>query len=343
MSREFLILFPDFFSFVGEEKRNGSNFAHSYESVFTSLFSYSGPYKGYERELLDVFGFKEERNGVQSSLVNILAANDLEGSEENIILRADPVYLKADQNRVFLFDGQTLAIDKEEAEEILGELNDLYSEESFYFTMGEKPWRWYLRESEYHPPEGDSPLTLRGFPLEVAETERQNMGELKTLLTEVQMILHASRINEARAGRNGPPINSLWFWGYKKSPRNFSDKARKSSLITNCDLARNIASYMKMENWIDLETFNESGFDHVKSDGLVIIDPTELEIQKSFSEKILINLFAQITAGTLRRVRLITRLGHFKVSPFSRLKFWKRRVAFSEIKNRQSELGGQLF
>ena len=145
MSRDLTILFPDFFSFIGEEKRNDSNFSHSYESVFKRFFSYSGPYEGYQRELLDAFGLNEEQNSVQSSLINILAANDLEDNEENIILRADPVYLKADQNRVFLFDGQTLAIDKEEAEEILGELNDRYSEESFYFIMGEKPWRWYLR------------------------------------------------------------------------------------------------------------------------------------------------------------------------------------------------------
>ena len=342
MSRELFILFPDFFSFVSEKKRSGSKSSRCYESVFTSFFSYSGPYQGYEKELLNVFGLKEERNGVQSSLINILAANDLKDNEENVILRADPVYLKADQNRIFLFDGQTLGIDRSEAEEILGELNDLYSNESFYFTMGEKPWRWYLRKSEYNPPKGESPLALRGFPLEVAETERQNMGKLKTLLTEVQMILHSSRTNEARKGRNELPINSLWFWGCERSPRNLFDKTQKFRLMTNCDLARNCATHIRMD-CIDLESSNESEFDNVKAGGLIIIDPTEFTFQKNFLEKILINLFAQIRAGTLHRVRLITRLGHFKVAPFSRLKFWKRRVTFLEAAKRQSELGEQLF
>ena len=342
MSRELIILFPDFFSFASEGKRSGSNFSRSCESVFTSFFSYSGKYEGYEKELLDVFGLKEERSSVQSSLINILATNDLEDNDENVILRADPVYLKADQNRVFLFDGQALAIDNGEAEEILGELNDLYSDELFYFTMGKKPWRWYLRRSGYNPPEGDSPLTLRGSPLEVAETERQNMGELKTLLTEVQMILHASSINEVRTGRNVFPINSLWFWGYERASKSYSYKTRKPILITNCDLAQNIASDARM-SWIDLEAFNESEFKDVKADGLIIIDPTEFELPRSFLEKILINLFVQIRTGTLRRVRLITRLGHFRVTPLSRLKFWKRGAAFLEATYRQSELGDQLF
>ena len=327
---------------MSEGKRSGSNFSRSCESVFTTFFSYSGPYEGYEGELLDVFGLKDELSSAQSFLINILARNDLEDNEENVILRADPVHLKADQNRVFLFDGQTLAIDKGEAEEILGELNDLYSDESFYFTMGKKPWRWYLRRSEYNTPEGDSPLSLRGSPLEVEETERQNMGELKTLLTEVQMILHASSINEVRAGRNVLPINSLWFWGYERSPRNYSYKTRRSIVITNCDLAQNIASDARM-NWIDLETFNGSEFEDIKADGLIIIDPTEFESRRSFLEKTLINLFAQIRAGNLRRLRLITRLGHFRVTPLSRLKFWKRRVAFSKVTNKQSELEDQLF
>ena len=342
MSGDLLILFPDFFSFVSDGKRSGSNFSRTYESVFTSFFSYSGPYEGYEKELLNVFGLKEEQSSVQSSLVNILAKNDLDDNEENVVLRADPVYLKADQNRVFLFDGQTLAIDNGEAEEILGELNVIYSDEPFYFTMGKKPWRWYLRGSEYNPPEGDSPLALRGSPLEVAETERQSMGELKTLLTEVQMILHASDINEVRTDRNDLPINSLWFWGYEKATKDFYCKTRKSILITNCDLAQNIASGARM-NWIDLETFNGGGFEGVKADGLIIIDPTDFESQMNFSEKILINLFTQIRAGTLRRVRLITRLGHFRVTPLSRLKFWKRRVTFSAATNRLSEPGDRQF
>ena len=92
-------------------------------------------------------------------------------------------------------------------------------------------------------------------------------------------------------------------------------------------------------NWIDLEAFDGSEFEDVIADGLIIIDPTEFESRRSFVEKILINLFAQIRAGNLRRMRLITRLGHFRVTPLSRLKFWKRRVAFLEATNKQSRTG----
>jgi hypothetical protein len=96
-------------------------------------------------------------------------------------------------------------------------------------------------------------------------------------------------------------------------------------------------------NWIDIEAFNGIEFEDVKADGLIIIDPTEFESRRGFLEKILVNLFAQIRAGSLRRMRLITRRGHFRVTPLSRLKFWKRGLAFLDATNKQSELGDQLF
>ena len=46
-------------------------------------------------------------------------------------------------------------------------------------------------------------------------------------------------------------------------------------------MAQNIASDARM-NWIDLEVFNESEFEDVKADGLIIIDPTEFESLRSF-------------------------------------------------------------
>ena len=42
---------------------------------------------------------------------------------------------------------------------------------------------------------------------------------LMSHVNEMQMVLHSSAINEARAARGAPPVNGIWPWGGGAAPR----------------------------------------------------------------------------------------------------------------------------
>jgi hypothetical protein len=49
--------------------------------------------------------------------------------------------------------------------------------------------------------------------LEAALPQGEDAVTLRRTMTEVQMLLHEHPVNLARARRNQPPANALWFWG----------------------------------------------------------------------------------------------------------------------------------
>ncbi|MDX1656573.1 MAG: hypothetical protein R3310_15300, partial [Candidatus Competibacteraceae bacterium] len=64
-------------------------------------------------------------------------------------------------------------------------------------------------------------------------------GRWKTLLTEVQMLMHSASINLKREAKGLPAANSVWFWGLGRLP----DKATSPALGIYADesLARGLA------------------------------------------------------------------------------------------------------
>ena len=127
-------------------------------------------------------------------------------------LRADPVHLRATRDNVSLADASVLSIQPEEAEALVAALNAYFADESRRF-FAPHPERWYLR--------------LAGHPQIATRTILEAMGrDINPLLpagpqamhwhrvtNEIQMLLHAHGVNEARESRGQPTINSVWLWG----------------------------------------------------------------------------------------------------------------------------------
>ena len=120
-------------------------------------------------------------------------------------MRADPVHLRLLRDRVVVVPAEALEIPAEEARALCDALNREFPERQFTPVQ---PRRWCARGAE----------TAGGHPALDAAGAEPDARQASALLTEVQMVLHAHPVNEAREARGEPPVNSVWFWGGGRAP-----------------------------------------------------------------------------------------------------------------------------
>jgi hypothetical protein len=128
--------------------------------------------------------------------------------------RADPAHLRLMRDRAIVVPGEALEVSREEADALAASLNQHFSATVQFHTLDAR--RWTARFKTEEP-------FLEGPALEAAGRDVTAVsGEeaLRTaLLTEIQMLLHAHPVNEAREARGEPAVNSLWMWGAGRMPR----------------------------------------------------------------------------------------------------------------------------
>ncbi len=127
-------------------------------------------------------------------------------------LHADPVHLRADRDHLRLFDSGTLAIQPQEARQLVAELNAHFRADGMYFSAP-VPERWYLRV----PGPVDlltQPLrAVMGASLAQAMPGGADARRWNAMMTEAQMLMHQSPVNQVRASAGRASINGLWLSG----------------------------------------------------------------------------------------------------------------------------------
>lgn len=127
-------------------------------------------------------------------------------------VQADPVHLRADLGNLLQFPGRDLEIAPEEAAGLAAEFNAYFAGQGLELCTPH-PWRWYLRLG--HAPR------LETFTLDAVAGRSPadplprggEAGEWQALLTETQMLFHASVVNQRRRAAGQPEINGLWLHG----------------------------------------------------------------------------------------------------------------------------------
>ena len=133
-------------------------------------------------------------------------------------LRADPVHLRADRDRIVMLGNTVLTISNEECAQLAAELNRHFRGEAWNLEALNAA-RWYLRL------DGDPHIRTEALPDVVGQDILHHMPRgpaerrWRGLLNEVQMVLHASAVNRAREAQGLLPVNSLWFWGGGRLPQ----------------------------------------------------------------------------------------------------------------------------
>jgi hypothetical protein len=129
-------------------------------------------------------------------------------------LRADPVHLRADRDRVLLMPGQALSVTPDEAQGLAAALTPLLAGKFVLHAV--RPDHWCLRIQGQEPIDigANPPIDLAGADIDPHLPPKQ----WHLLLTELQMALYSHPVNTAREQRGDPVINSLWLWGAGTAP-----------------------------------------------------------------------------------------------------------------------------
>ena len=143
---------------------------------------------------------------------------DAGDADEHWWLRADPVHLRADRDRIVMLGNTALNIADEECAQLAAELNRHFSDEA-WTLQAVNTRRWYLRLDD------DPQVRSEPLPEVVGQDILHHMphgpaeGRWRSIMNEVQMVLHASAVNRDREAQGLLPVNSLWFWGGGRLPQ----------------------------------------------------------------------------------------------------------------------------
>lgn len=132
-------------------------------------------------------------------------------------LRADPVHLRPDRDRLLLADNRMLELTQAEADDLVAEVMEVYANDGWILKPA-RPERWYLQPPAV-PEIRTAPLpSVVGRDVHDYLPQGKDSKAWCTILNEIQILLHTARINSKRESRGALPINSVWFWGGGRLP-----------------------------------------------------------------------------------------------------------------------------
>lgn len=124
--------------------------------------------------------------------------------------RADPVHLRVLRDRVVVMPGEAVEIPPEEADGLVAALNRHFADTVQFHALDSRRWTARLHTERHF---------LEHPAIESAGRDVAVVRGDEALLTEIQMLLHAQPVNQAREARGEPAVNSLWLWGAGRMPR----------------------------------------------------------------------------------------------------------------------------
>lgn len=168
----------------------------------------SGPAEGTEAALCQAFGIVRQQDW---PLAPVTLEADGQPADGAYWLRADPVHLRVMRDRIVLADSRALGLSQHQAEILSASIGQHFGDALQPIPL--HPQRWYLRFP--HPPRlATTPLsTATGRDIDPLQPQGEDAQRFRALLNELQMLLFAHPVNQAREARGELPINSLWLWG----------------------------------------------------------------------------------------------------------------------------------
>lgn len=294
---------------------------------------------GYEAQLCALFGITAEKD--QDLPLGAIRRYGITGElRQDEFMCADPVYLQADIQQAYLYDGSQLQVDQKEAQIFVELFNRHFAAEAFYLEATH-PSCWHLCLKQ--------PQRLRTHPL------RQVIGDdvsahfpygdhasyWRSILNETQMLYYGAEPNRKRETQGKMMLNSLWFYGSGHLPR--QPQTSWDGLWGDDPLTRGLAKLVKMKLHKpprDLRVLIEDG---VRGKHLLCLD--DLAVSSSydhFSDWQLIlqglekdwftPLSLALKSGTISECVFYDCAGQqFKLRGSDRWRFWRKTKPLTEL------------
>ncbi len=161
-------------------------------------------------------------------------------------LRCDPVHFYTRQNRIYLSDAAGTP-SAAESQGLVDALNTHFHTDGLLFYAGGNG-RWYVR-TETHSDLTTQPLsTAVERDIDTVMPTGADSRYWRSILNEVQMLLHAHPLNAEREMRGLPVFNSIWLWGggTANAAGALSTETRYNRVWADEPLARALAAHTKV-------------------------------------------------------------------------------------------------
>ena len=160
-----------------------------------------------ETQTLAWFGWDAQREGDLP-----IAALEQETTADGYWLKADPVILHPDRDRLLLFDGVQADYTPEETQALVAAMNETFA-----------PLGGHCRDGYLRLPADPGLVTtpLRhalGRSVDRLLPRGRDAARLHGRLTELEMQLHAHSVNQARRARGRATVDGVWLWGGGERP-----------------------------------------------------------------------------------------------------------------------------
>ena len=300
------------------------------------------PAIGWEEWLCQAFEVERQRDWPVAPLTLTVDGGD---PGEAYWLRADPVHLRPHRDQLLLADSNAFALSPAEAGALTAALNAHFKAEELQFSAP-RPDRWYLRLAA-DPEIATHPLDdVAGSLIEHCLPAGPNALRWHRISNEIQMLLHAHAVNEAREARGELTINGVWLWGGGRRVavrgRHFSaltgDDALAVALAANADIALTPPAEHG-QSWLHAANVNRAGARSL----VVLMQLTgaarrgDLAAWRSALEELdrrwIAPLLAALKSGAIRQLVLVApgRAGcqRFELNRAALFRFWRVRRALA--------------
>ena len=187
------------------------------ETLLTRAERQSLPVRGLESLLFSLFG-AEIPDDADLPVAAVTRVLDLGVVDSGWWIRADPVHLNPQRDQLILSDSYALDLTQEEANRLAAEISEVYAPDG-WTVKAPRPSRWYIKPS-HTPKVTTTPLPeVVGRDIHPYLPRGSEAKAWHTILNEIQIVLHTSKVNEQREHAGKLPVNSLWFWGGGRMPR----------------------------------------------------------------------------------------------------------------------------
>ncbi len=123
-----------------------------------------------------------------------------------------PVHWHVGRDEILLTDPESLQLEEAESRALLDAVRELFESEGFALAWG-APLRWYAAHESFAELPTAALDRVVGRNVDRWLPAGREARLLRRLQNEVQMLLYAHPINEAREARGALPVNSFWLSG----------------------------------------------------------------------------------------------------------------------------------